>query len=224
MSSASPELKLISFKTCPFVQRAVLLLEERGVPYGIEFIDLRNKPDWFLALSPRGKVPVLLVDGTPLFESQAICEYLDETTEGARLMPEDAIGRARDRAWFAFASEDVFMPMYFLAYTDDAQKHADNKARLEERLGRLEAELEGRQWLSGSGQRFGMADLAFAPAFTRIAEIETVSATRFALGPRVRAWMERTLARPAMSASIPSDYYELSLAGMKGSGSVLFAA
>lgn len=70
---------LVSSKTCPFVQRAVILLLEKRVEHEVTYIDLASKPQWFLDKSPRGKVPLLMVEGATLFESQAICEYLDET-------------------------------------------------------------------------------------------------------------------------------------------------
>ena len=53
-------LKLISHNLCPYVQRSRIVLEEKAVPHELEFIDLAAKPDWFLAISPLGKVPVLL--------------------------------------------------------------------------------------------------------------------------------------------------------------------
>ena len=52
-------LKLISHKLCPYVQRAVIALSEKGVAFERIDIDLANKPDWFLAISPLGKTPVL---------------------------------------------------------------------------------------------------------------------------------------------------------------------
>ena len=73
---------LISFDICPFVQRSVITLEEKGVKYNIKYIELENKPDWFLAISPFGKVPVLQVNDKVLFESAVINEYLDETVPG----------------------------------------------------------------------------------------------------------------------------------------------
>ena len=56
-------LQLISHDLCPYVQRAVISLTEKGVPFERSYIDLGNKPDWFLAISPLGKTPVLLADG-----------------------------------------------------------------------------------------------------------------------------------------------------------------
>ena len=87
----APKLTLISHKLCPYVQRAVIALTEKGVPFERIDIDLANKPDWFLKISPLGKVPVLLVetaDGeAALFESNVICEYIEETHPQPRLLP-----------------------------------------------------------------------------------------------------------------------------------------
>ena len=72
-------LKLISHKLCPYVQRAVIALTEKGVPFERIDIDLANKPDWFLKISPLGKTPVLVVGDHAIFESAVILEYLEET-------------------------------------------------------------------------------------------------------------------------------------------------
>src|SRR3954464_14646367 len=87
-TSMTDKLKLISHKLCPYVQRAVISLTEKGVPFERIDVDLSNKPDWFLKISPLGKVPVLLVktvDGeVALFESNVICEYIEDTQGGAK--------------------------------------------------------------------------------------------------------------------------------------------
>jgi len=74
-----PHLVLVSHLLCPYVQRAAIALAEKGVAFERRVIDLANKPDWFLALSPTGKVPVLIADGRPIFESAVILEYLEDT-------------------------------------------------------------------------------------------------------------------------------------------------
>ncbi|WP_228288010.1 glutathione S-transferase family protein [Thiothrix subterranea] len=76
--SQSAKLELVSFKVCPFVQRSVIALNAKGIAYTLTHINPHEPPDWFKAISPLGKVPVLLVDGTPLFESAVILEYVDE--------------------------------------------------------------------------------------------------------------------------------------------------
>ena len=85
---------LVSFKTCPWVQRAAIVLREKRIEFEFRHIDPDNRPDWFLAISPHRKVPVLRVDDrVSLFESNAIAEYLDETI-APRLHPEDPLERA----------------------------------------------------------------------------------------------------------------------------------
>ena len=69
-------IKIVSFKICPFVQRVTALLEAKGIPYEIEYISLKVKPQWFLDISPTGQVPMLVTEqGEALFESDSIMEY-----------------------------------------------------------------------------------------------------------------------------------------------------
>src|SRR3954469_16264362 len=88
--------KLISHKLCPYVQRAVIALAEKAVPFERIDIDLANKPDWFLKISPLGKTPVLLVGDVAIFESAVILEYLEET-QPVQLHPADPLTRAEHR-------------------------------------------------------------------------------------------------------------------------------
>jgi glutathione S-transferase len=113
------KLTLVSHHLCPYVQRAVIALEEKGVPFERIDIDLANKPQWFLDVSPLGKTPVLLVDGTPVFESAVICDYLDETA-GPQLHPADPLERATHRGWIEFASATLSVIGSFYAAADDA--------------------------------------------------------------------------------------------------------
>src|SRR5262245_19461862 len=86
-----PKYQLVSFKTCPWVQRAAIVLREKKIDFEFIHIEPDNRPDWFRAISPHNKVPVLRVDDrVSLFESNAIAEYLDETI-APRLHPEDPI-------------------------------------------------------------------------------------------------------------------------------------
>src|SRR5579863_7494986 len=111
---------LVSFKTCPWVQRSAILVREKGTPFEFRHIEPDNRPDWFLAISPHKKVPVLRVDDRiSLFESNAINEYLDETI-APRLHPADPIERAINRAW------TDYVPTFASAVTGTA--YADSEA------------------------------------------------------------------------------------------------
>jgi glutathione S-transferase len=84
------QLTLVSHKLCPYVQRAVIVLLEKDAAFKRSYVDLAHKPEWFKAVSPLGKTPVLLVDDAPVFESAVICEYLEDTL-APRLHPQDAL-------------------------------------------------------------------------------------------------------------------------------------
>src|SRR6516165_5383753 len=118
LAVAAP-LKLISHKLCPYVQRAVIALTEKGVSFERIDIDLANKPDWFLRISPLGKTPVLVVGEHAIFESAVILEYLEET-QTRPLHPADPITRAEHRAWIEFGSAVLNDIAGFYTASDEA--------------------------------------------------------------------------------------------------------
>src|SRR5947199_10810657 len=132
---------LVSFKTCPWVQRAAIVLREKGVEFEFRHIDRDNRPDWFLAISPHKKVPVLSVDNkVSLFESNAINEYLDETIE-PRLHPADPVQRAVNRAWTDYVptfAESVTG----MAYAGDEAAYNAAAAKIPVAFERLDRALE----------------------------------------------------------------------------------
>src|ERR1700751_960277 len=131
MAAPAP-LKLISHKLCPYVQRAVIALTEKGVPFERIDIDLANKPDWFLKISPLGKTPVLVVGDHAIFESAVILEYLEET-EPKALHPADALLRAEHRSWIEFGSAVLGDIAGFYSAADEAAFKA-RAAQLEARF------------------------------------------------------------------------------------------
>lgn len=204
-----PKYKLISFPICPFVQRSTITLEHKGVPYDIEFIDLSDKPDWFLELSPLGKVPVLVVEEEDreivLFESAVINEYLDEITEGS-LLPADPLLKARHRALIEFASAgigDAWM-MGTAKSREDAFKHA---AKLRDKFARLESELVGPLF---TGESLSLVDTATIPMLLRAAWTEEIvpELALFADFPKVTAWRDATMALEAVERSAVPDLRE----------------
>lgn len=161
------QLTLISHPLCPFVQRAAIVLLEKHVPFERINIDLSAKPGWFLALSPSGKVPLLgvaLADSThaTLFESTAICEYLNETQGGASLYSDDALSRAQQRAWAEFGVAALSDAWQFLN-AKDLEMADSKKTAFRDKLHQLESKLDQGPYFSGSS--FSMVDAVFAPIF-----------------------------------------------------------
>src|ERR1700737_2494259 len=146
VAMAAP-LKLISHKLCPYVQRAVIALIEKGVPFERIDIDLANKPDWFLAISPLGKTPVLLVGDVPIFESAVILEYLEET-QPKPLHPADPLTRAEHRAWIEFGSAVLNDIAGFYSAPDEATFKA-KASQLDQRFARLETRAVAEPWFDG---------------------------------------------------------------------------
>lgn len=206
------ELTLISHPLCPFVQRSAIVLLEKNVPFERVNVDLSAKPEWFLALSPTGKVPLLKVrrangEDALIFESMVICEYLNETQDGDSLYADDALERARQRAWIEFSTSMLGNAWQFLNATDQAI--ADNKRGVfREQLERIESELSSGPYFSGT--EFSMVDAVYAPIFRYFSIIDSsVSEAIFKGLPRVSAWKAALAKRESVKAAVPSDYAEL---------------
>src|ERR1700745_1202803 len=134
-------LKLISHKLCPYVQRAVIALTEKAVPFERIDVDLANKPDWFLKLSPLGKTPVLLAGDTAIFEPAVILEYL-EATQAPPLHPADPLARAEHRAWIEFGSA-ILNDIAGLYGAPDERSFAAKVTALRAKFVRVEGRLKG---------------------------------------------------------------------------------
>ncbi|RTL35891.1 MAG: glutathione S-transferase family protein [Burkholderiales bacterium] len=196
-------LQLVSHALCPYVQRAAIVLAEKGVPFERLDVDLSAKPAWFLALSPLGKTPVLSVDGEALFESAVICDYLDETLP-PRLHPEDALARARERAWVEFGSA-VLNGIAALYNAGDDVALAAARSALRARFEQLEAVLaDAGPWFAGV--RFGLVDAAFGPVFRYFEVIPEEG--MFDELPRVRAWARALAGRASVKGAVSADYSE----------------
>lgn len=195
---------LVSHPLCPYVQRAAIVLAEKGVPFTRRDVDLAAKPDWFLALSPLGKTPVLLAGDTALFESAPICEYLDEAL-APRLHPHDALLRARHRAWMEFGSSVLNTIRAFYTATEDAAL-GQRRRELAERFAQLERELhpEGPFF---SGAQFCLVDAVFGPVFRYFDVFEQCGERSLFDGlPKVRAWRSALAARPSVRQAVAPDY------------------
>ncbi|TPG73740.1 glutathione S-transferase family protein [Pseudomonas mandelii] len=203
------QLTLISHPLCPFVQRAAIVLLEKHVPFERINIDLSAKPGWFLALSPSGKVPLLkvaLADGTHamLFESTAICEYLNETQGGASLYSDNALSRAQQRAWAEFGVAALSDAWQFLN-AKDLEMADRKKTAFRDKLQQLESKLDQGPYFSGSS--FSMVDAVFAPVFRYFDLLSpVVSQPIFDDLPRVSAWRSSLADRPSVMSAVGEDY------------------
>jgi glutathione S-transferase len=193
------------------VQRAVIALNEKGVAFERVDIDLANKPAWFLKISPLGKVPVLTVASDEgdiaLFESNVICEYIEESQGGARLHPQDPLQRAQHRAWMEFGSA-ILADLWGLETTNDAAIFEGKREAVAAKFARVEAALGAGPFFAG--RDFSLVDAVFAPIF-RYFDVfdEFIDLAVFAKTPKLRKWRAELAKRPSVKAAVGSDYPEL---------------
>ena len=204
MNAPAAPLTLISHPLCPYVQRAAIVLAEKGVAFSRRTIDLAAKPDWFLAISPLGKTPVLQVGGTALFESAVICEYLDETAQ-PRLHPTDALERARHRAWMEFGSA-LLNTIAAFYNAPDARLLQARREEMQARFAQMEAAL-GEAGPFFAGERFGMVDAVFGPVFRYFDVFEQLGEAPVLTGlPKVQRWREALTRRPSVQQAVSPEY------------------
>ncbi|MBO0764988.1 MAG: glutathione S-transferase family protein [Hyphomicrobiaceae bacterium] len=205
------DLTLVSHHLCPYVQRAAIALSEKGVAFERVTIDLAAKPDWFKAISPLGKVPLLRVarpgsEEAVLFESAVICEFIEETQAGPALHPTDPIERAEHRAWIEFCSS-ILADIYVIETTPEAALFERRRQALAEKFSRLEHVLGAGPYFAG--ERFSLVDAAFGPALRYFDTFDAIADLSILAGkPKVSAWRRALALRPSVRAAAAADYPE----------------
>jgi glutathione S-transferase len=196
-------LKLISHKLCPYVQRAVIALTDKGTAFERIDIDLAHKPDWFLAISPLGKTPVLQVGNVAIFESAVILEYLEET-QPSPLHPADPLRRAEHRAWIEFGSAVLNDIAGFYAALNEAAFKAKT-SQLEARFARLEARVAATPWFDG--ESFSLVDAVFGPVFRYFDVFDEIADFGILIGkPKLARWRQALAARASVRTAVSADY------------------
>jgi glutathione S-transferase len=194
--------KLYNTQRCPYARRTRIVLYEKQIDFDVYEVDLSNKSEEFLSVSPYGKVPVLAVNGISLYESNVVNEYLDEVHETPRLMPANPEQRALARSWMAFA-DDYFFPFIFRIRMGSQRGFSEEQVQeareeLQGALSRLERQLEGKEYLMGE---YTLADIAHAGNFHRLRELAEGGDVPLQKYPNVVAWIKRVESRESYKAS-----------------------
>lgn len=217
----SEALQLISFKLCPYVQRSVILLNHKEAKYTLKYIDIKHKPDWFLALSPFGKVPILKVDDDILFESTVIAEFLDETIT-PQLHPSNSIRKAQHRAWIEFSS-GLLTLQYKLLLADNAAALEENRQALHASLTTLSEQCDEKGPFFAGGN-ISLVDISIAPLLMRTDIIESKTGLKIYPNQRIKTWAAALANMPSVQQSVVDDFEVLFIASSEKQGSYLFLA
>lgn len=161
--------------------------------------------------SPLGKTPLLRVARREepeaiLFESNVICEYIEETRGDPRLHPSDPLERAQHRGWMEFGSA-ILSDLWSLETTQDPAIYAAKREAIGAKFARVEAVLGDGPYFAG--ENFSLVDAVFAPIFRYFDVFDTIIDTGvFAQTPKVRAWRAALSQHPSVRGAVGQDYPE----------------
>lgn len=195
---------VISFGLCPFVQRSLITMNYKKIPYEVKYIDLENKPDWFLAISPLGKVPVLKVGNEILFESAVINEYVDEVSEGSLLLS-DPLQKAKERAYIELASS-VTMSYFQAVIGEDKESYQSKKEGLKKGLTSLLNEFKGPFF---RGNEFSLVDTSAIPVIQRLTLTNNLREDlnlSDEISSKLDQWLGSTLSMDEVINSVPKNF------------------
>lgn len=195
------KLRLYSMRFCPYAQRAHLVLNAKNIPHDVVYINLAVKPEWYGDMIPTAKVPALVVDGTDLYESLIIADYLDEEYPTVPLHSNKPLQKAQDRILI-----ESFNKVTIAVYSLYSAKSID-KGTFEDFLCTIdpfEKELMTRGDYFG-GKSIGMVDFMIWPWFERFPLLAILIGPEFKL-PESRfsnllKWGKRMLEDKAVKLS-----------------------
>lgn len=198
-------IKLYTFPPSTNSRKVRIALLEKGLEFERINVDLtkrEQKTADYLKIHPFGQIPTLDDEGFIVYDSTIINEYLEDEYPYPALMPQDSEGRARARLLEDF--RDTYFNPYFVHIIHemrkpegerDTQRIETAKGEINKCFDRLEKELEGREYLTGS---FSLADIAY------MANLDLLDRFAIAIDPKFKntlAWIERLKARPSFAES-----------------------
>ena len=200
-------LKLLTSAFSPYGQRVETLLLEKNISYNKEFIDLSNKPSWFFETSPLGKIPVLLVDDRPLFESLAILEYLEATYAENILHPKNQFVLAWHRGWMEF-SNTLLSLAFGLVFADNAQTIIDKQQELKNKLALFAKQLKYQPYFNGDF--FSILDITMVSAMQPLLFLsEKFNLNLFENLDNLLQYANNVVSRPSFVKSLPENYAQI---------------
>ncbi|EYC51908.1 glutathione S-transferase [Hylemonella gracilis str. Niagara R] len=183
-----------------------IVLEELGLPYEAVAVDTKAKklPDGsdYLAINPKGYVPALQLDsGEVLTEGPAVVQYLADQKPEKKLVPANGtMERYRLQSWLTFIGTEVhksFSPLFNPAMPEEAKAIA--RANLERRLGWVNQQLAGKDYLMGADFTVADAYLYTVANWARLVKFDISALTN------LTAYMARVAARPAVQAALKAE-------------------
>jgi glutathione S-transferase len=158
-------MKLLASPLSPYTRKVRVVLAEKRIECELEIVDVAPVDNPVNRHNPLGKIPTLLLDdGTALYDSRVIVEFLDNVSPFSRLIPDDNRDRVQVRRWEALA-DGVLDAGLLVRYESLRDRNEQSRAWADKQLARMQrgmaqmaAELNGRGWCHGD--RYSLADIA----------------------------------------------------------------
>ena len=158
-------MKLLASLASPYTRKVRVVLAEKKIECELELVDVNPVENPANAHNPLGKVPTLVLDdGTALYDSRVIVEFLDARAPINRLIPDETRDRVAVRRWEALA-DGVLDAGLLVRYETLREKRERSKAWTDKQVARIHRgmalmakDLEGRNWCHGD--RYSLADIA----------------------------------------------------------------
>ncbi|MFM8185657.1 MAG: glutathione S-transferase family protein [Alphaproteobacteria bacterium] len=165
-----PDFKLYTSPLSPYGHRVEMCLHAKNIPFERIYVDLGNKPDWFVKLSPLSKAPILQIDNQVLFDSIAICEYLEEAFGEIALHPKDPVQKALNRGWMDF-SNGLISSVFQLANTQNKEAFEAKISEIQDKINHFENNLPTTKFFNG--EKISIIDICMLSALVPLALIES---------------------------------------------------
>jgi glutathione S-transferase len=200
-------MRLFGSPASPYTRKVRVVLAEKRIDCEFDLVDVNAPDNPVLAHNPLSKIPTLVLDdGTSLFDSRVIVEFLDNASPIARLIPADKRARVAVRRWEALADGvlDAGLLVRYESLRPKKEQSAAWSARQLDKvtrgLGLLAADLGERTWCFG--ERYSLADIALGCCLGWLA-FRHPSIDWRGEHPRLARHFERLMARPAFAETVP---------------------
>ncbi|PPR04124.1 hypothetical protein CVT26_001316 [Gymnopilus dilepis] len=183
---------------CPYVQRAWIVLEEKGIPYQYKEVNPYQKDPHFLAINPKGLVPALEYKGRAIYESLILCEFFEDAfpSHKPHLLPLDPVDRALARIWIDHITKTFIPSFQRLLQSQTADKQREALQDLYQSIRKFCEHIKGPYFF---GEQFTLVDVAVAPWFLRDWSIEEHRGYRRAdASPKWKEYAEQVEKRPSV--------------------------
>jgi glutathione S-transferase len=201
-------MKLLASLASPYTRKVRIVLAEKKIECEMELVDVFPVENPVNAHNPLGKIPTLLLDdGTPIYDSRVIVEFLDGKSPISRLIPEDMRERVAVRRWEALADGvlDAGLLVRYEALRDKkerSQAWSDKQlARIKRGMAQMTSELAEKPWCHN--ERYSLADIAVGCCLGWLAFRKPGDVDWHAEYPALGKHYDKLMARPAFADTVP---------------------